>query len=143
MRNFRGLTKEGKWVYGTAVSDEIFSAAPDPNWSWIFDGPKQRVGGLGWVEVLSKTVGQSIDAKDKNDKEMYFDDMVIWNKKKYVIVWNKTCLGTYLEHLDSYLARQKDPKLGKFIVNLMYGRAVYLEVIGTVHDKLLEETSNE
>ena len=71
---------------------------------------------------------------------MYFDDIVLWNDKKWVIVWNKTCLGIYLQPLDNYYEKQKDPKVGRLIQNLMYGRAVYLELIGTIHDNPKLET---
>ncbi len=135
-----------EWVYGWYVDRRRHSYIlpicnendPHPT----FDESWQVIGSDddGWFEVDPETVGQFTGPSDKNGKEIYFDDIVIWNKKKYVVMWSKTCLGIYLEHLDSYLARQKDPKLGKFIENLMYGRAVYLEIIGTVHEhpKLLE-----
>jgi len=136
MRQYRGLTKEGKWVYGWYCK-----------WGrrhFIFD-PKYSLQFLAcFVEVIPESVGQKVGLKDKNKVEMYFDDIVLWNKKKYVVVWSKTCLGIYLEPLDNYLARQKDPKKGRFVENLMYGRAVYLEIIGNVHQNPdLMETKDE
>ena len=95
------------------------------------------------IEVLPDNVGQSIGLVDRNNKEMYFDDIVLWNGKRYVIIWNITCLGIYLQPVDNYAAKKKDPKIGRLVENLMYGRAVYLEVIGNIHEhpNLLKETN--
>ena len=57
----------------------------------------------------------------------------LWNDKKWVITWNKTCLGVYIQPLDNFYAKQKDPKIGRLIENLMNGRAVYLEIVGDIH----------
>lgn len=137
MRPYRGKTKEGKWVYGWYAEEPEDGAVILVNSEEPVHDCKHC---LIEVSVIPETVGQSIDVKDINKKEMYFDDIIVWNKRKYIIVWNKTCLGVYLEHLESYLARQKDHKKGKFIESLLYGRAVYCEVIGNKTDnpELLE-----
>uniref|UniRef100_A0A6M3JEK5 Putative YopX protein n=1 Tax=viral metagenome TaxID=1070528 RepID=A0A6M3JEK5_9ZZZZ len=140
MRKYRGKTKDGKWVEGyymkrlqgeTVENGEIVKCYADqilPEDSYFA------------AEVIPASVGQSIDVRDKNKKEVYFDDIVLWNGKKWVVVWNKTMLGVYLQPLDNYIAHKNDPKKGRLIENLMYKRAVYLEVIGNTTDdpELLE-----
>lgn len=75
MRPYRGLTKDGKWVYGWYNHHE--------NKDWISDWdkgfptvlPDGEIGNTWMVEVIPETVGQQVGLKDKNGKEAYHKDI--------------------------------------------------------------------
>jgi len=81
MRPYRGLTKEGKWVYGghckVAVQDYII---PDDAITRVFPwrAPDTccHVGIQGTIVVIPETVGQSIGKKDKYGIDIYEGDRV-------------------------------------------------------------------
>jgi hypothetical protein len=60
MRQYRGLTKEGKWVYGHYVVEGC--KKPKPHFI-VEQGGK-------WNTVIPETVGQFIGLKDNNGKEL-------------------------------------------------------------------------
>ncbi len=148
MKQYRGKRVDnGEWVKGCLFkykySEKVFIVLNEYSADELRRDTTLFSSGYAWYEVIPETVGQSIGLVDRNNKEMYFNDTVLWNGKKWVIIWNKTCLGIYLQPLDNYYEKQKNPKIGRLIENLMYGRAVYLEVIGNIHENpdLLEGDS--
>ncbi len=126
MRQYRGKRIDnGEWVYGYYVYRNCVNN--DTHYIYIRAGK--------FYQVDPDTVGQEIGLVERNNKAMYFDDIVLWNNKHWVIVWNVTCLGVYLQPLNNYYEKQKDPKIKTLISSLLYGRAVFCERIGTIHDK--------
>jgi hypothetical protein len=76
MRKYRGLTKDGKWVYGwyCAIESTHFiipktASIHAPDWRFC---PSI----WGHKEVDPETVGQSTGLKDKNSKEDWINDIV-------------------------------------------------------------------
>ena len=86
MRNYRGLTKEGKWVYGDKV--EIGKSC------WIVSRPELTESDdmtevhcsiWGFIEVIPETVGQQVGIPDKTGTKIYEGDIVVKNNGIYVI----------------------------------------------------------
>ena len=71
MRPYRGMTKEGKWVYGNYCNlAGLAFIAEYPNGAGFDKGIKTITG---WVEVLRSTVGQST-----GECELYDEKVEIW-----------------------------------------------------------------
>ena len=110
-RPYRGLTKDGKWVYGWHL--EVRGT------SNIYDSKR----GL-WVEVIPKTVGHQIGLPDKNGVEIYESDKITNGDKniKYVVEWIDC----------GFRARQIGTKSS---IGLEYWKDS-IEVIGNIHQEV-------
>lgn len=82
MRPYKGLTKNGKWVYGWYIRTRF----TDTHWI-IKDGlyvtdiligmnPKFPMQLQGCYKVIPETVGQQIDFQDRNGIEIYEHDIL-------------------------------------------------------------------
>jgi hypothetical protein len=99
MRDYRGLTKAGKWVCGCNYH------AGKPMKAFIIEPNITELHGINFVtdnfiEVIPESVGQATSIKDKNDKEAWQSDKirihdddgfaigdVVWNKKEGQWYW--------------------------------------------------------
>ena len=123
MRQYRGLTKDGKWVYGWYF--ELVDGVYQVRRSYIkqYDTPWHD------TEVIPETVGQSTGLKDKKRIAAYFGDKVIhdnwdigvvkWHEKKLRVCfeWEDGAITYPLEHYD--------------YINFV--------IIGTIHDSEAKE----
>ena len=117
MRQYRGLTKEGKWVKGYYVVEGY--KKPKPHFI-------VEVGGR-WNIVIPETVGQFIGLKDKNKVDIYKDDIVefnvvnmIWDEEKHEVK----------EHRLETRRRVVEWETPKFIKHWYPEK---MEVIGNIH----------
>jgi len=125
MKPYRGLTKEGEWVYGWHIvafgKHYIYEGGSD-NWEgkWGGEGTTHDLLTmlLGFVEVLPETVGQSTGLQDKNGKELdwYKGDLFKHHYCDYPleIVFEEGCIwfqaiGANVRYLPSSLLNTSPP----------------------------------
>lgn len=126
MRQYRGLTKDGKWVYGYYCDLGGLSYIAEYSVGAGRDVSGKIIG--GWIEVIPETVGQSIGRKDENDEEIYEGDKVKI-KPMYlgfmegVVSWNISYASYQVEALDT---------------RWLFDGIESIEIIGNVHQKGVE-----
>jgi hypothetical protein len=75
-RQYRGKTKDGKWVEGWYVeSSGINFIIPDDSWDYYDEEEGQRAI-YGAIEVIPSTVGQATGREDKHKKLIYEGDII-------------------------------------------------------------------
>jgi len=130
MRQYRGLTKDGKWVYGYYVVEGY--KLPKPHFIVSKGGE--------WNEVIPETVGQFTGLKDKNGKEGYAGDRIVVRDGDYkaigIVIWCKDAGQWMWEAVDTSNAMtiatgQTGPLWKIFDKQSRYQG----EIIGNIHTK--------
>lgn len=133
MRLYRGKRKDNKeWVHGwyfkSFTSSLSFIIADSTNHPMRFTKTKDA-----FIEVIPETVGQQVGPKDKNGKEIYDGDEVI---EIFECAGHKTETYTGIVTWWDSGWFLKTKKHG--MISLTDGSSS-LEIIGNIHDKLLEQ----
>ena len=126
MREYRGLTKAGKWVYGWYCKVE------DRHWITLEYAIVQFSRIIGFTEVIPETVGQYTGLKDRNDKKIYEGDVLRHYGK------NNYPTGHIEYYNGAFCAFWKGGSPERLTKNLMR----HFEIIGNLTDnpELLKET---
>ena len=135
MRKYRGLTKEGKWVYGWYLHRH------ESDWDG-HDKYIHQIHTAEWnefIEVIPETVGQFTGLKDKNVTEIYEGDIVI------IGCYHLRAVIEY-EHCGFVMHHVKGSKRRKYCANsrcepIFLNCNISVEVIGNIHQnpELLEQ----
>ena len=142
MRPYRAKRKDnGEWI------EESFAILRRKDW----DGEKWNVRYFlqdgyscnetpkieNFIEVIPDTVSQSTSLKDKNGKEIWEGDIVVWGKYKrvWVVVFNEKMAGWYMQPIENFsTGKDEHGQICKLIENIFGGRDKTAEVIGNIHD---------
>ncbi len=127
MRNYRGLTKEDKWVFGwhTEVDGDATIITNEASFDWS-DNEGMGVRG-GFIEVIPETVCQSIGIKDKNGKEIYTGDKLTTHR--YRNAEDKIDGHVRFDHGAFVIGE------GSISLHALWLADDVIEIIGTIHDK--------
>ena len=133
---YRGMTEDGKWIYGGYVKIKDYHAILSGEFTTTQNESDFNV--LEFKAVKYKTVGQCTDRRDKNDKEIYENDILIDNVgRKWVIKYSNKNM-CFMFHWG------KDEKQTQSISHFNNMQKPF-EVIGNINEnpELLKEISNE
>ena len=157
MRKYRGLTKDGKWVYGNLIVnnaydlvDGVHPAEPlktyirERDLTWVSEPDNKRWTHLSF-EVIPETVKQSTGLKDKKRTEEFPEGQEIFGGDIIRYMDGKNMEVFYSTNGYAGWKLRRKPNHGKgLLVYGLYNRkggSGAEEVIGNVHQhpKLLEQ----
>lgn len=128
MRQYRGMTKDGEWVYGWYVKIKEIALIVQCT-SVYYEKSESDISCdcaiiTSPIEVIPETVGQFTGCKDKNGKNGFDSDIVSFGKMqpKYQVKWSICNAEFYLESID-------EQKEILHISHLIVGK-----IIGNVHE---------
>jgi len=118
---FRGLTFDGKFVYGSLIKKRFTAFA-----EWMVEDEN----GLG-SDVITETIGQFTGLKDKNGNEIYEGDI---NKSGLAVKWSQLICrfglfsqtGWYEEIWADYFLSESEPT--------REWKTSFIEIIGNIHE---------
>ena len=132
INKFRGMTKEGVWVYGDLI--QTTPRVDGSTKSWI---KERSVLGLGvkstptesFIEVNSETVGQFTGITDYHGVEVYEGDVISnMEDRKYSVKYQ---IESFLA---SFVGFYKKVPYSYSTINCWGEVRLRMEVIGNVHD---------
>ncbi len=144
---FRGLTEEGKWVYGSLLKDEKGNfyigelIKSKSTYSVNMDNRRRtnktrdRFLAIGFIMVIPESVGQFTGLHDKNKKPIYDGDIVeeyftngkLW-KKRYIGFKSGSFIGTNIP-----LQKEQVNNSFSIYTNEFRGMESDWVIIGNVH----------
>ena len=106
MKPYRGLTKDGKWVYGWYVGDgwecsRIIPTTGDYGSYGSSDDVKTMIGPV--IEVLPESVAQQIGLKDKNGKDVHDEEKLRSGKRVFTVIWDSDSMQWKAQEEDGTL----------------------------------------
>ena len=125
-RLYRGLTKDGKWMYGWYFERD--------GYSYIMP---QDAHALYGEAVIPSSIGQQVGLPDKNKKEIYQGDLLRGTTHStglYEVVWCEMWAGFFRKVIE---ASEYEPN-GSELQPLSIDGAKDHEIIGHVHQELLK-----
>lgn len=143
MRQYRGLTKDGKWVYGNLIWNNGMPFIVGE----VVESCDEYISFEFWWPVIPETVGQQTGLTDSNRTEIYEGDRVKSTRKH-----GQKTLNGRLPRKNSALRRmhgktrvvfddggffiKKSSKRGlRFPLNSLANQFLQLEVIGNAHSE--------
>lgn len=144
MRRYRGLTKEGKLVYGWY----IYLKPEDRHYIIPEDEPMEKhlpdyasYGIFSYIKIIPKTVGQFTGSKDSYHQEKYQDDIIkitlrSGHTRIGVIEWGEKDCGFHIN-----VFKATDGELGSHCVNFSGTAVRENKIIGNIweHPELLKK----
>lgn len=95
IREYRGVTRSGKWIYGSLIYDKPFCMI--------------RTNGNLQLDVMAETVGQWTGCCDVNGEKIFEGDIIKYGSYLHVVEFDSPCyIGVRLARNYYYTLSKKD-----------------------------------